>query len=153
MSDFENNVNEVIEDLKKKIEDISSLGKDAADDKLAKVNDVKQKAITVLTQVSNKISDSVNSAADLEDLENGIEVVKIRSKKLYDDAVKKIDKLINEEVVNEVKENIKDVKNDIDEFFEKEEVKNALNDAKDVTVEIADKAINCLKEWLKPEDK
>lgn len=153
MSDIDNKVIEIVNDLNKKIDEISLLGENADGDKLAKINDIKHKAIGVLTQASNKINDTVNSAANSEELENGIEVVKLRSKQLYEDAVNKIEKLMHEEKVEEVKEFVEEAKSDIDEFFDKEEIKNAINSAKDVTVEVGEKAVKCLKEWLKPEDK
>lgn len=157
MSDIENKVTEIINDLKNKIDELSLLGEGADADKLAKIKDVKQKAINVLTQVSNKISDTANSAVDTEELQNAIDVVKIRSRQLYDNAVSKINELMCAEEVEEIKEEVKevanDVKNDIDEFFKKEEIKNAINNVEDATVEITDKAINCLKEWLRPEEK
>lgn len=153
MADVEKSVNEIINDLKNKINNISSLGQNADKDKIAKVNDIKQKAIAVLTQVSNKIGDTLNSATNNEDLESAIEVIKIRSNKLYEDAVNKIDNIMRENVTQEVSDIVEDVKKDIDEFFEKEEIKNVAHSAKDVTVEVADKAVKCLKDWLKPEEK
>lgn len=163
MADIEKSVKEVIEDLNKKIEDLTNVGDCTDEETLAKVNEVKQKAITVLNLAINKVTETAKDITDSEEVEKGIEVVKVKSKELYDKAMTKINEVIGEENVNDIKNNIDDVaddvkeiainvKNDIDDFFEKEEVKNAINNAKDVTVDVAEKALDTLRAWLKPEE-
>lgn len=163
MADIEKKVNEIIEDLNKKIEDLTNVGDCSDAATLAKVNEVKEKAIAVLNLASKKVVDTAKDFADSDEVEKGIEIVKVKSKELYDKAMFKINDIIGENNANDIKDNLGDVaddvkeiavnvKNDIDEFFEKEEVKNAINNAKDVTVDVAEKALDTLRAWLKPEE-
>lgn len=157
MADMQKDVQEVVEDLKKRIEDITNAGKALDSESMSKINDIKKKAISVLTQASNKIVETANSFPDPKDMQRAIEIVNIKSRELYDNCLRKINEISNSQVVNdaksEAKEIIKSAKDDISEFFEKEEVKNAINSAKTETVIIAEKALETLKNWLKTEDK
>ena len=54
------------------------------------------------------------------------------------------------EKVSEVCTNVKD---SYDEFMAKPEVQEKVEKAKDVTIDIAEKAVDALKQWLRPEDK
>lgn len=157
MVDIKKNVSDLVEDLKNKIDELNELGSDAEINDLAKINDIKQKATAVLLQVSNKITDAAKEVTDVDELEKSVEIVKVRSKELYDNAIVKINEIVNsskvEEIKQEVKEEVKDVVDDIDAFFEKEEIKNASNTIKEATIEAVEKAVNILKDWLKPEGK
>lgn len=145
------NVDAIINDLKSKIDEISKAGEGATGDALVKINDVKAKAIDVLTQVSNKVIETANDIADDEEIEKIVSVVTSKSKQLYDNALNKIDELTKPENVDKAKKVVNDVKKDINDFFEREEVKNTIESAKEVTVDIAEKAIDTLKDWLKTE--
>lgn len=145
------NVDAIINDLKSKIDEISKAGEGATGDALVKINDVKAKAIDVLTQVSNKVIETTNDIADDEEIEKIVSVVTSKSKQLYDNALNKIDELTKPENVEKAKKVVNDVKKDINDFFEREEVKNTIESAKEVTVDIAEKAIDTLKDWLKTE--
>lgn len=146
------NVDAIINDLKSKIDEISKAGEGATGDALVKINDVKAKAIDVLTQVSNKVIETANDIADDEEIEKIVSVVTSKSKQLYDNALNKIDELTKPENVEKAKKVVNDVKKDINDFFEREEVKNTIESAKEVTVDIAEKAIDTLKDWLKTEE-
>lgn len=163
MADIEKKVNDVIEDLNKKIEDLTNAGDCSDEETLARVNEVKQKAISVLNLASKKVVETARDITNSQEVEEGIEVVKIKSKELYDKTMIKINEIVGVKNVQDLKEDISDVaedvkdiavnvKNDIDEFFEKEEIKNAIKDVKDVTVDVAEKALDTLKAWLKPEE-
>lgn len=145
------NVDAIINDLKSKIDEISKAGEGATGDALVKINDVKAKAIDVLTQVSNKVIETTNDIADDEEIEKIVSVVTSKSKQLYDNALNKIDELTKPENVEKAKKVVNDVKKDINDFFEREEVKNTIESAKEVTVDIAEKALDTLKDWLKTE--
>lgn len=146
------NVDAIINDLKSKIDEISKAGEGATGDALVKINDVKAKAIDVLTQVSNKVIETANDIADDEEIEKIVSVVTSKSKQLYDNALNKIDELTKPENVDKAKKVVNDVKKDINDFFEREEVKNTIESAKEVTVDIAEKALDTLKDWLKTEE-
>lgn len=146
------NVDAIINDLKSKIDEISKAGEGATGDALIKINDVKAKAIDVLTQVSNKVIETANDITDDEEIEKIVSVVTSKSKQLYDNALNKIDELTKPENVEKAKKVVNDVKKDINDFFEREEVKNTIESAKEVTVDIAEKALDTLKDWLKTEE-
>ena len=65
-----------------------------------------------------------------------------------DDAMRIINK--TNEKVNEVYGNVKE---SYDDFMSKPEVQEKVDKAKDVTIDIAEKAVEALKQWLRPEDK
>lgn len=148
MADINNNVNEVVQDLKRKIDELTKIDLDVDGESKAKINAVKQKAITVLNTAASKVVDIAKDITDENELQKGIDIIKVRSKELYDNAISKINELSNTKVIDEVK----DIKDEINEFFEKEEIKNSTNNVKEVTVAIADKAVATLKQWLKPEE-
>lgn len=157
MADIEKSVNEIIDDLKNKINELSKAGEDADDSAIQKINEIKQKAIGVLNQASNKVIETAKDFSDSEEVQKGIEIVKVKSKELYDNAMSRINELSSsnkvEQVKGDVQEVIEEIKENVETFLEKEEVKEVVDTVKDKTNNIADKAINTLKEWLKPEDK
>lgn len=153
MADIKKNIDEVVTDLKNKIDELNNIGSDADIKDLARINEIKQKAIAVLFQVSNKIIDASKNIADEVELEKCIEIVKVRSKELYDNALVKIDEIINSPKIEEIKEEINNAADDINAFFENEEIKNAANNVKETTLDITEKAVKTLKDWLKPEGK
>lgn len=153
MADIQTSINEVVEDLKKKVEELSKAGNADDSETLQKINAIKQKAIYVLNEASNKVTQTAEEFAESEEIEQAIEIVKIKSKELYENALQKINEISKKEVVEEAKEVAKDVKEEINNFFEKEEVKDITESVKEVGTEIADKAVSTLKEWLKPEGK
>ena len=161
MADLEKNVSEVIEDLKKKISNLANTNVEADEQAMQKINEIKQKAITVLSQASNKIVETANSISDSEEIQKGIDIVTVKSKELYENAINKINELsssdtvkqVKEEIETDVKQTIDEVKNSVEDFFEKDEVKDVIETVKEKTDDITEKALGTLKEWLKPEDK
>lgn len=153
MADIERNINEIVEDLRTKIDELSNTGIQASGETLTKVNDIKRKAIDVLNQASLKVKEVANSTADSQDIEKSIEIVKEKSKLLYDNALEKISELINPKVTIQVNETAKNIKKEINDFFEKEESKFEQEEAKIADVNIEEKAIETLKSWLKTEEK
>lgn len=153
MADIERNINEIVEDLRTKIDELSNAGIQASGETLTKVNDIKRKAIDVLNQASLKVKEVANSTADSQDIEKSIEIVKEKSKLLYDNALEKISELINPKVTIQVNETAKNIKKEINDFFEKEESKFEQEEAKIADVNIEEKAIETLKSWLKTEEK
>lgn len=153
MADIERSINDIVEDLRTKIDELSNAGIQASGETLTKVNDIKRKAIDVLNQASLKVKEVANSTADSQDIEKSIEIVKEKSKLLYDNALEKISELINPKVTIQVNETAKNIKKEINDFFEKEESKFEQEEAKIVDVNIEEKAIETLKGWLKTEEK
>ena len=153
MTEYGKKVDEILEDLKNEIDELTKAGEGASGEALARITEVKAKSINVLNQVSNKVIETANNVTDIDEIDSVVEMVDKKSKQLYENASNKINELINPETVDDAKKLVKDVKKDINDFFEREEVKNTIESAKEATVEIADKALDTLKEWLKPEDK
>ena len=167
MTDMKKEVNEVVEDLKTKIDNITAAAEDADDESKDKVQEIRDKAIRVLTTASDKIVDTYKTFSNSEEVEKSIDIVRIKSKELYDNALKKIDEVKKSQAyndtldyvkktANQVKDETKDfvegTKNNIDEFLAKHEVKESIDKAKIKTVDLAEKALDTLKQWLKPED-
>lgn len=168
MANIQDNVNEVVRDLRNKIDSITAVANDAEDDSNRdKIEEIKNMAIRVLSNASDKVLETYQSLSNPEEVEKGISIVKVKSKELYDNAIKKIGEVKNskayndtidyvkktaDQVVGETKDFIEGTKNNIDEFFEKPEVKKSIDNAKLKTVNVAEKALATLKQWLKPED-
>ena len=116
----------------------------------------------------------IEDAVDEEEVSKVIETVKVRSKDLYENALEKINALKAEKVqteessqaAEEEKEEDKDVfaeaKNGIDQiisnvgeeinnFVNREDVRNAVEKTKEGVVDAAEKALEILKGWLAPE--
>ena len=157
MAELDKKMQDIIDDLNKKISDLSKTGKGADVETQNKINNIKKKVITVLTQASNKIIETARDFADEEEIEKGIEIVKVKSKELYDNALFKIDELMAsnkaKELNEEADELVEGVKNNVEELINKEEVNNIVDDAKRISNDMAEKAKETLKGWLKPEDK
>lgn len=165
MVNLEKNVNEVVEDLKTKIDGINEAAEDVEGDAKVKVNEIKDKAVSVLDAASEKVVETYKSITDSEEVKNCIDVVKSKSKKLYDRTIAKIDEIKKSKAyqdagnfVNKTVDQVKsetgafiyNTKENIDDFFAKEEVKNNIDKAKLKTVGIAEKGLEILKQWLKP---
>ena len=174
-TDLEKSVKLVIEDLKKKIDDMEEA---AANADSTKAVEIKDKAVEVLTRVSNKFVQTANEVRNSKEFNDGVTFVLTRSKDLYDSTMKKIEEVSkNPEVTetirkaNEVVENtiyeiknstvIEDAKKDlgtlfdnvkknVDDFTSREDVKAKVDETKKATIEIAEKGLAIIKDWLSP---
>lgn len=166
-------VNEVLSDLQKKINDIKGAAQAVEGPNKEKVDAMVNKVSVVLVNAANKVAETAKTVSSSEELEKGIEIVKTKSKELYDYALAKIDELKQTDIVNETIETVKQVTNNVvnsetvvnvvdavkqeaevvrenvNEFLQKPEVKETIEEVKVVTVEMAEKALATLKEWLK----
>ena len=87
--------------------------------------------------------------------------LKAKIKDKADDVVESGKKIIDDikenenvqKVVESVKEGAKNVSDKTVEFFEKPEVQEKIEDVKEKTLDIAEKGISKLREWLKPKQK
>lgn len=148
-----NNVNEIIEDLKNKIDEISKAGQDATGDALNKINEIKQKTIIVLSQASTKISDITNNVSDADEIELSLQIVKNKSKDLYENAINRINELSKTKSQNVSKQDTKIVKKENNNHFVIEEAKSTFDPSKAINEVLEAKALDTLRNWLKPEDK
>lgn len=145
---------EVIDDLKKKIDELKNVGNGIDGESAIKINEIKQKAINVLSQASNKIIESAKDLPDSQELEKGLEIIKNKSKELYENATSRINKIINDA---NAKNNIESIETAIESIANediKEEVVEEPTVIEDKEISnLSYEAIEILKGWLKPEVK
>lgn len=123
------------EEVAKIVENIKVLSKNAYDVSLAKIDEIKNNkdiqnalvsAETFLKKTYDKTSDvakdTFNKAMENDDIKNA-----------FDNAVSAYN-------------NVKDV---VTDYFEKPEVQNNIEKAKDITIDVAEKGVDALKKWLK----
>ena len=167
---IEESVRETIEDLKKKIDSLSEAAKDDDVTVAEKINTVKNKAVKVFQDVGERLGTLIENNADEEELSKAIDTIRTRSKDLYDSALNKINEIkgsVNGEEAPENKEEkqsdpfyevtksigniVDDAKEGIDTFMNRDDVKETVNKAKSSAVDIAEKTLEILRGWLKPE--
>lgn len=149
---------EVVEDLKKKIDELKATGSEVEGESLKKIDDIKQKAINVLSQASNKIIDSTNDITNPEEIERSLEIIKVKSKELFDNAMNRINSIIGFDEIKQIKADVEKTEDVVKEEVkvETDEVSEVKEDNKTIDVQIENKldelsyeAINILKDWLK----
>ena len=154
-NDIERYTQEVIEDLKKKIEDITVNASSQDEQIIDRLNEVKDKAVKILNNAIKAIDNGIKSIADSEELEKGLSTAKERSLQLYEETIKKLNEIKDSEALKkgfeEIKQSSIQVKENIDEFMNSEEVKQTIEKAKTGTIDVAEKALDTLKSWLSPE--
>ncbi|MBQ0035635.1 MAG: hypothetical protein KBT35_01820 [Firmicutes bacterium] len=169
-TEVKNQVEEVVEDLKAKVNDLDEACKDVDNQT---VKDIQNKTIATLNLAIERITTAANEMINSEEVQKGVEFVKAKSKDLYDNALKKIEEIKGNEELNKAFEKAEDyvanaaktvgetvektevyqnAKQQVDNFMNKKEVKDAINNAKKETVNIAEKALDTLKDWLDPKE-
>ena len=134
---IEERTNELIDDLKQKIEDISRVCQSQNLQIEEKLLSIRNKSINVLFAVCDRLYDALTSNYDEEDLLNSIEIVKNRSDNLYEEVLKRVNDLKSEEIKKiqqPKKENTVDVSED-----------------DSIKKQMSEKALDTLKGWLLPE--
>ena len=112
---------------------------------------VRDKAVKVFCEAAQKASQMAEEVKDDEEFNKAIAKMKVKSKELYENALEKINELKSTAASVDLKDTAESVKNNIDEFMNREEVKKTVDNAKLATVEIAEKALETLKGWLMPD--
>lgn len=169
-NEVKNQVEEVVEDLKTKVNDLDVACKDVDNQT---VKEIHNKTIATLNLAIERITTAANEMINSEEVQKGVEFVKVKSKDLYENALKKIEEIKDNEELNKAFEKAEDLvanaaktvgetvektevfqnaKQQVDNFMNKKEVKDAINNAKKGTVNIAEKALDTLKEWLDPKE-
>ena len=162
-------VKETVIDLQNKINGIKAEAQTVQGSNKEKVDEVVVKVSTALVNAGNKIIQSAKTISDEQEINKGIETVKAKSKELYDYAISKIDEFKNSDIIDEakqvvenvvssdavenvvetVKQEAQEIKEEVSEFINKPEVQETIHEVKIITVEMAEKALATLKEWLK----
>lgn len=193
---LEESVKEVVEDLKKKIDTLTAISEGADDEIAEKVLFIRDKAITVFNDVSEKLNQMGEQLTDKDEFDQAVNTIKARSKVLYENAMDRICELkkemrpqeevkpeeevkeieaqeeeekpeeeIKEETVEETEEKtdfveevkksveniVEDAGNRINEFVNREDVRETVVKAKVGAVDIAEKTLEILKGWLMPD--
>lgn len=192
---LEESVKEVVEDLKKKIDTLTAISEGADDEIAEKVLFIRDKAITVFNDVSEKLNQMGEQLTDKDEFDQAVNTIKARSKVLYENAMDRICELkkemrpqeevkpeeevkeiepqeeekpeeeIKEETVEETEEKtdfveevkksveniVEDAGNRINEFVNREDVRETVVNAKAGAVDIAEKTLEILKGWLMPD--
>ncbi len=172
---IEESVKEVIEDLKSKVDALTEAASGSDETVAEKVEAVKNKAVKVFQDVTERLKGLSESAANEEELAKAISTIKDKSKDLYENALNKIDELRggkkegsesekdatpaeqkeDADPFTEVKKGIEnivaDAKAEFDDFMHREDVKEAVDKAKVQAVDIAEKTLEILKGWLTPD--
>ena len=161
-------------DSKEKAQELKNKAVDILNKAVAKLQEVLKtiqdpeeikKATAFVEEKSKQIYDftmkKIEELKTNEDLKKGLnqaeELIKdvagkaqVKAKEAYDKALENED---IKKAVDKAGAAIDDAKKNIEEFIKKPETQEAIEKAKDTTIDIAEKAVAALKDWLKPEDK
>ena len=151
-------IQEAITDLRNKAENIINISKDVNDPSIA---DIKNKTVDAMNMAISKITESIYSLTNLDEIQDVLKVVKNKSQELYENAVNKITEYQKENSIEENSESIvvPDLINNVlnykyssqyvDQDFNKNVDDNKLNDS----LSFNEKIILTLKDWIEPEEK
>lgn len=138
------------DELKNTLEFLSSKTKDITDATIIKLKEIKNsKQVKQTTEV---IADNLNKGISIASnkASEGYSFVKEKAQEGYKNLEKTKTFTEISNTVSEVKKSGIEAVND---FMNKPEVSLKIEKAKDVTIELAEKALDALRNWLKPEDK
>lgn len=189
--ELEKSIEETVEEMKKKIDEITQATKSQEPKIQEKVSKIAKRSITVLNESIEKLTQMAVDIKNSEEFKNTLTFIKNKSCEVGDATVKKIKDIKDSEEfkkgVANVSEAIKNganfakekaidgykelekndnVKKVIDgagkkleelnktanDFINKPSVADKIDKAKDTTIDLAEKALEGLKKWLKPED-
>lgn len=106
----ENNIvrvtNEVIDDLKNKIEYITMLADSIGENSKPAANEIRNKAIAILTKAGNKVLEESKNIKDVEEYQKGLKKVSDKAKVLYDEVFARIKLLRGEVEIDSIVEHI-----------------------------------------------
>lgn len=151
-------IQEAITDLRNKADNIINISKEVNDPSIA---DIKNKTVDAMNMAISKISESINSLTNPDEIQDVLKVVKSKSQELYENAVKKIAEYQKENSIEENSESlaVPDLINNVlnykyssqyvDQDFNKNVDDNKLNDS----LSFDEKIILTLKDWIEPEEK
>lgn len=145
-------INAVIEDLRAKAADICKYATYAEEGCKDKVNEIRDKALDILNKAANKAVSAYKEVGDEEEMAKIIAVVSQKSQDLHDGAIKKIMKIMEESMTDEmsIKEEVQSVekKNGLDELLK--EIDKERNEEM-AESEFSKKALEVLKGLLDAE--
>ena len=127
------------EEIKKATDFVKEKSKQVYDFSIKKIDELKanEDVKRGLSEAGDFVKDVARKTGDM-------------AKEVYDKAME------NEDVkkfADKTGEVLTDARKGVEDFMNKPETKEAIDKAKDTTIDLAEKAVQALKDWLKPEDK
>ena len=156
-------MNELVNDLNYKIEELNLTVSSADDSIREKAAQIGNKAASVLGNVRDKTIDLSREVNSEEELLSAIDTIRIKADSLYNEALQKISDLQAEATVlpeNETKDDIEELIDDEiadskEEYqsFEEETTEAAEEKKADIVrSETSEKALEVLRDWLLPKE-
>ena len=169
VKEMESQVKELEDDLAEKVEKLDEEGKEKAKALVEKTEEAIRSSI-------EKVKGIINDVQEDEKLDEFLDKVKAKSMEAVDftkgkiaeltkkpeekktledlgnDIMAEFDKIKESDAFKKTADFLSDIGTKVNEFFEKPEVKNAINKAKTTTVNIAEKGVENLKKALKTEE-
>ena len=171
---------ETVREMKEKIDEITeTAGTIKTDEPEEKVEEIRDGAVSILSNVTKKLSSLADEVLDPEEISKTVDYVKRKAKELTDTTMKKFDELRKEDALQSVRkageeflENVSKnetvmnvfntvsdnaskafdaIKEGAEELLDKADDNEVVLKAKARTIEIAEKAVKTLKQWLRPE--
>lgn len=151
----ENNIiritNEVIDDLKSKIEYITILADSVSEGSKPAANEIRNKAIAILTKAGNKVLEESKNIKDVQEYQNGLKKVSDKAKGLYDEVFARI-KLLRGEV--DIDGMVEHIENNVVSINNKKTIvdDNDIVDNSDIGKKTIAALADILKRWVKHEE-
>ena len=174
-------IEETVREMKEKIDAITdTAGSIETEESRDTVEEIKDRAVSILSNVTRKLSSLAEEVLDPEEIGKTLDYVKTKAKELTDNTMRKFDELKKQDALQSVKkagedlvenisnnETVQNVFNNVsdgaakafetiregaEDLLEKADQNETVAMAKAKTVEIAEKAVNALKQWLRPDD-
>ena len=92
-------VNETVEKMKEKIEEISKEAEKVEGDDALKANEIKENAVKVLNSVTEKLQKTWDTITDPDELKKTLDFIGDKSKEVYEGSIKGIDQFLKSEEV------------------------------------------------------
>lgn len=149
MADINNEVLQVVEDLKLKIDKLNKAQDGVGGETLIKIKEVADKAIAILSEASNKILEIAEEGAEPEEIMQGLDVIKNKSKVLFENGMDRISEIKKASSVDKTN----DTNKQIDDYFVEAQKEPQRKFVSENQTELDKVVVNILREWLKPEEK
>ena len=149
-------LSELEDDLNEKISELDSAVSYADEKVREKAILIKDRAISVLNNVKEKSADLNEVITDEVELYTAVETIRAKADSLYNEAMQKIRDLqvdVADAVSDETKDDIEELIDDSKETYQDFGSRESIKTEKKVEVarsEVTEKALEVLKDWLKP---
>lgn len=149
-------LSELEDDLNEKISELDSAVSYADEKVREKAILIKDRAISVLNNVKEKSADLDKVITDEDELYTAVETIRSKADSLFNDAIQKISGLqadVADAVGDETKDDIEELIDDGKETYQDFGSIETIGTKKKVEVarsEVTEKALEVLKDWLKP---